>query len=235
MNMYKLTTPKLCRRHSMKQQIYSFFILFIVISSITIAQSTTEYNEIPLEDTDYLEQYEYMWYRFWFKKGQKIVVTLEVPSTADMDLYIQTDNSLDDSNNDGYLDDEGEYDLLAKSTSSTFGDDERIDWEVPSTGEYFIIVSAYEGYGTYTLHVREAGRINVSLLIGVVVVIGMIGIVGIFALLKHTKRKKEASVPILPLPPEPQTPVENLRYCPICGSRNSEDAVYCASCGARLG
>lgn len=214
---------------------YSLLVLFvIVLSCATVAQSETEYNDLPLEDTDYLLEKEYIWYRFWFTKGQMIEATLDVPSTADVDLYIQSDNTLDDSNNDGYIDDDGEPDLLAVSNDYGYGEDERIEWECPSTNEYFVIVHAFEGDGTYTLRVREIGGGGGSgLLIGVGVGIIILIAVVVVIFLRIRKGKTETQ-----RPPPPtttlQTPVEGIRYCPVCGSGNTGDSMYCASCGAQL-
>ncbi len=217
------------------KKIFVLLILFLVVmSGLATTLAETEYNELPLEDTAYLLENEYIWYRFWFTKGQMIEATLEVPSTADVDLYFQSDNTLDDSNNDGYIDDDGEPDLLAISNDYGYGVDERIEWECPTTNEYFVIVHAFEGDGAYTLRVRETGGGGGSgLLIGVGVGIIILIAVLVVIFLRIRKGKTDTRLPPT-LTTTSKTPVEGIRYCTVCGSGNTGDSMYCASCGARL-
>jgi len=69
--------------------------------------------------------------------GQSYEITLDVPSGADFDLHLYSDNPSSI----------GEPIMVASSTSTGLGTDEVISYTATSTGKYFVIVKAITGEG----------------------------------------------------------------------------------------
>ena len=75
--------------------------------------------------------------------GALLIVELDVPSSADFDLFL-----VKDGQGNCQLDEDDE--LLAASTRGT-GEDERLEARIYTGRCYFIIVYAYSGSGTYEI------------------------------------------------------------------------------------
>ena len=102
------------------------------MTALTLSSPAT--NSISAEG---LTQY----YKVSVSSGQILSVTLDVPSTADLDLYIKYGAF---PNPDSYV-----YDESSRSWGS--GQDEAITIAPTQSGEYYIAVNGSSGSGTYTL------------------------------------------------------------------------------------
>lgn len=85
-----------------------------------------------------LEESEVHFFKVWLDSGQYLHVALRVPRGQDFDLFILSP----------------ERELLERSIRPR-GVGERVSFQAPYPGYYYILVSSYEGSkGTYTLSVR---------------------------------------------------------------------------------
>ncbi len=91
-------------------------------------------------------------------------------------------------------------------------------------------------------HVKDGNILNILILAGIIVVILALTIL-IVALVSGNKAKKNYKPPVaderivLSVPPEaalPTTPAGSLRFCPKCGTANSNKNSYCTDCGTKL-
>ena len=162
--------------------ISSFLILNVQAadSSGTYTGSLTEGNnpiEVYLEGEYQGDYTDYKVYEANLDKDQNITIKLEVPNSADFDLFVYTEDELQ-----GW-----------SSTLDTYGADEELNILVPEKGVYTLAVASWEGSGSYTLRWETlvvGFSISIYLLIGIV-----LAIIAILVLIFLMRRRARVQVP----------------------------------------
>jgi len=212
-------------------------VIFLVLSTPFVSAATVvEITKTPYTDSrelyadnDSSTWEDYVVYKIYLDANDIIHVKLEVPEDCDFDLLL-----LNDYDPSQYLS-ENSSNVIATSTSWTIGADEYIDYQVDSSGTYYILVLAALGNGTYTLSVDVEKRFDMM-------TIGLIGgVIGIIilavAVFFFRKRRPSVGVPAYPTPVAPtEAPyaAAETRFCPYCGAQVPKDASVCPSCGSPL-
>lgn len=210
------------------------FFALIIFTSLTpvVAAEVITITDTPFSDSQTLNAdddpstwEEYIVYKIYLHAGDEINIVLEVPDNCDFDLLLQ--NSYDPSQTIR----EDNPNVVAKSVTWTTGGEESITYEADDSRNYYILVLAAEGNGTYTI------TVNVNPVTGLnLVTIGMIGgivavvvVIIIFFILK--KRRK---APVTPYPSYQPTYPTATKFCPYCGAQVPAEAAVCPSCGSPL-
>ena len=217
-------------KRSINMLICLLLIASILILNVCAADTSGKYTDYltdgdyPIDiyvEGEYIGEYtDYMIYQVNLDKDQNVKLKLEVPNSADFDLFVYTQNE-----EQGW-----------SSTLEDFGEDEELNIKVPETGAYTFIVASWEGSGIYTLNWETSGVLSdvlIYVLIGVVAAIAVI-----IVLIVLMRRRGRVPIPPPPYtqasPPKPTASEPPQMSCPHCkGPLNWIDQYqrwYCYKC-----
>ncbi len=84
--------------------------------------------------------------------GNKLNLSLDVPSGCDFDIWVSTSTSLQENQLDRHVPIDSE---VARSVSGGTGADESLEYTAASSREYYVAIHSHSGTGSYTLESNE--------------------------------------------------------------------------------